>query len=653
MAEATARRALLLGGATGLLGGRALDPALTPALADSPRRTSGTVLRAKKLRVGDVVLGAGGRVVRIARRSTGQGRVALWTHDPVTGRVEPMPGAARVPRRRRFVVLARDVPAGALVTGPAPQGPDQPPAGTPEPDGEVLVVNALTGGFGVRGDGVHDDTAGLTKAIDLATRLGATLLLPRATYLVRATSAAPTDSSLKRVFVLRAPVRITGQGPGSVLRVAGEASTTLFWVEGAVGGSISDLRMEGSGLPSPHRSSAVRLVASQQWTVQRTEVVAWGSHGLVVRDGSRHNRLLDNTVERSVSWNGIELIHTSANEVSGNTVLGCADQGIEVRNSSDNVITDNLVVDAGRGLVDGPCSGIGLEHGSHRNVISNNRIVGSQRSALQLLGDCRDNLVTHNRFDGNRSATQLVGVLVHEAGGTRPEGNRFTDNVLTGAGRDGFLLRGAPGTTLDGNLVRGAGRSGIRVEAWNGTHSSDRVTLSGNQVSQSAGHGIDVQRVDRPTLVGNDVGDPVEDPVARGADGLRVSGCTDVTLLGNRSHGYRHGLRLAGCTGVRTVGNDTRGLTSPVLADTTTRVTMLEATGSVLTGAVVLDEGTDLVAGTGTGSRIGTAAQQRLGFYGATPVPRPAAPTPATDAQGAVELANQLRQRLVDLGLIG
>ncbi|MCX8003674.1 MAG: hypothetical protein N2688_01770 [Burkholderiaceae bacterium] len=88
---------------------------------------------------------------------------------------------------------------------------------------------------------------------------------------------------------------------------------------------------------------------------------------------------------------------------------------------------------------------------------------------------------------------------------------------------------------------------------------------------------------------------------------------------------------------------------------------------SVLTQNVVINEGKALQFGTVTGSRIGTDPAEKLGFWGATPIVRPASANQAavTQTAGATyttterdmlnalkTLVNQLRADLVAAGLI-
>ena len=71
-----------------------------------------------------------------------------------------------------------------------------------------------------------------------------------------------------------------------------------------------------------------------------------------------------------------------------------------------------------------------------------------------------------------------------------------------------------------------------------------------------------------------------------------------------------------------------------------------------LSGNKELYDGANIVLGTTTGSKIGTGATQKLGFYDATPVVQPAAVADATDAASTQARLNDLLARLRTLGLI-
>jgi hypothetical protein len=68
---------------------------------------------------------------------------------------------------------------------------------------------------------------------------------------------------------------------------------------------------------------------------------------------------------------------------------------------------------------------------------------------------------------------------------------------------------------------------------------------------------------------------------------------------------------------------------------------------------LILTDAVNLQFGTTAGTKIGTAAGQPIGFFGAVPVVRPTGtPAAATDPATTMALANDLRAKLISLGLI-
>lgn len=65
-----------------------------------------------------------------------------------------------------------------------------------------------------------------------------------------------------------------------------------------------------------------------------------------------------------------------------------------------------------------------------------------------------------------------------------------------------------------------------------------------------------------------------------------------------------------------------------------------------------LIDAANITVGSTTGTRIGTATTQKLGFYNKTPVTQRTVTAAATDAATTMSLANSLRTALVDLGLV-
>jgi hypothetical protein len=68
--------------------------------------------------------------------------------------------------------------------------------------------------------------------------------------------------------------------------------------------------------------------------------------------------------------------------------------------------------------------------------------------------------------------------------------------------------------------------------------------------------------------------------------------------------------------------------------------------------AITVSDGGNVVLGTTTGTKIGTATTQKLGFYNATPVVQPAAVANATDAATVITQLNDLLAKLRTLGII-
>jgi hypothetical protein len=68
--------------------------------------------------------------------------------------------------------------------------------------------------------------------------------------------------------------------------------------------------------------------------------------------------------------------------------------------------------------------------------------------------------------------------------------------------------------------------------------------------------------------------------------------------------------------------------------------------------AITVSDGGNVVLGTTTGTKIGIATTQKIGFYNATPVVQPTAVADATDAVDVITQLNALLTRMRNLGLI-
>lgn len=71
------------------------------------------------------------------------------------------------------------------------------------------------------------------------------------------------------------------------------------------------------------------------------------------------------------------------------------------------------------------------------------------------------------------------------------------------------------------------------------------------------------------------------------------------------------------------------------------------------TSLVTFVEGTNISIGATTGTKIGTSTNQKIGFYNATPIVQPSGTSAdATDLATAITLVNNLKAKLISLGLI-
>lgn len=118
-------------------------------------------------------------------------------------------------------------------------------------------------------------------------------------------------------------------------------------------------------------------------------------------------------------------------------------------------------------------------------------------------------------------------------------------------------------------------------------------------------------------------------------------------------------IRLA--NGGSIYGKNTAAADVPMLRASADTITLASGASLVQIGAdaalggvqFVINGVTQVEVGGTTGNRIGLTATHKVGFYGATPVARPAStPAAATDPATTMALVNDLRTKLITLGLI-
>ena len=177
-------------------------------------------------------------------------------------------------------------------------------------------------------------------------------------------------------------------------------------------------------------------------------------------------------------------------------------------------------------------------------------------------------------------------------------------NNITGAGSisaASLALTGAiTGATSYNGLVVTANTGVITSGTWNGTALTDAYVSDTLTSSLFVGSGSTTTAVDLATA---EVAGTL--PVNRGGTGAAT---LTGLLLGNGTSAF---------TGVTT----SSGI-SGALSDETGSGSLVFATNPTLSGATFAN-GTNIVLNTTTGTKIGTATNQKLGFYNATPIVQP------------------------------
>jgi hypothetical protein len=104
--------------------------------------------------------------------------------------------------------------------------------------------------------------------------------------------------------------------------------------------------------------------------------------------------------------------------------------------------------------------------------------------------------------------------------------------------------------------------------------------------------------------------------------------------------------------------SDLTALTTPASGDYLPIVDISEVAAAsknkriTLTELFKIPDAVDIATGTTTGTKIGTATTQKIGFYDTTPVVQPAAVADATDAATVITQLNALLAKLRTLGII-
>jgi hypothetical protein len=258
----------------------------------------------------------------------------------------------------------------------------------------------------------------------------------------------------------------------------------------------------------------------------------------------------------------------------------------------------------------------------------------SEKGTLYLSSNAGVSGLTENVFIGDSaigqnatsSATGNIAIGHPASGGLPPGGSLTTGNgnVLIGgdAGRSvdsGYgniaigLGSGRSITSGDYNLSAGVSSAFVLTTGSNnsflGYNSGAAATTGGSNTALGASSLAGLVSTGENTAIGVRAGS------WRGATGSTSNtNCSQCVYVG----AFTRSIAAGGATNEIVIGYGAtgNGSNSVTLGDTT-------VTNTYLRGDINLVEGGDLVLGTTTGTKIGTAATQKLAFYGDTPIVQP------------------------------
>jgi len=291
-------------------------------------------------------------------------------------------------------------------------------------------------------------------------------------------------------------------GPAIIIRADG-VTVRGFVIEGADVGVrmeqvshslIEDIAIEGVRL-------GIELVGSYSNTLNDLSVHA-GETGIEMTSSGGNN--LQRIQIEGLTHTGIRLVSAWANSIDAVSVIDtqvgisleqdsenneilscrfdrCAASGMEILNSTNNLLTGSVFERSG--------IGVSLRFASD-NTLSENRISNCSLSGIELYKSERNLL-----FDNTITSSHKSGVAVLESGE-----NTLRDNVITDCGESGITLESANTNLVFGNQLEGnaIGVQGLLVQ---------RNRLSQNVIRGNLLAGVVLNRGGENLLIGNQVAD--------------------------------------------------------------------------------------------------------------------------------------------------
>jgi uncharacterized secreted repeat protein (TIGR03808 family) len=372
--------------------------------------------------------------------------------------------------------------------------------------------------YGVRPGNPDDQTRALQRAIDEAARAQVPLALPPGVYrtgLLRLSSGS----------------QLVGVRGATKLVFTGGAS--MFLGEGAGSIGLTNLTLDGGGIPLPARRGLVHCLGGRDVRIVDCEIANSGGNGIWFENvsGDVSGNIISNTATTAVvSFDAQGLI------VSRNTILGTNDNGIEILRTAigddGTLVLDNRIEDikAGPGgsgqygnAINAFRAGNVIVRGNRIRNCDYSAVRGNSASNIQISGNSVSNvrevaLYSEFSFEGAVIANNTVdgaalGVSVcnfNEGGRIAVVQGNIIRNLLPkrpiGTAPDddaGIGIYVEADTSVTGNLIENAPSFGI-IAGW-GKYLRD-VAITGNVIRNAfVGIGVSVASGAGTALVNNNM----------------------------------------------------------------------------------------------------------------------------------------------------
>jgi uncharacterized secreted repeat protein (TIGR03808 family) len=415
-------------------------------------------------------------------------------------------GDAIMDLTRRRLIGASAAGAGALVMSPARAAPLTSSLGR-----DITQ-------YGVRPGSPDDQTRALQRAIDDAARASLPLALPPGIYrtgmlrLQNGTQLVGVRGATKLVFTGGASM-LQGEGAGSV--------------------GLTNLTLDGGGIPLPARRGLVHCIGGRDIRVTDCEIAGSGGNGIWFEEvsGDISGNIITNTAATAIlSFDAQGLL------VSRNTIAGTNDNGIEILRTAigddgtqvlDNRIEDIKAGPGGSGqygnAINAFRAGNVIVRGNRIRNCDYSAVRGNSASNIQITGnsvsDVREvALYSEFSFEGAVIANNTVdgaalGVSVcnfNEGGRLAVVQGNIIRNLLPkrpiGTAPDddaGIGIYVEADTSVTGNVVENAPSFGI-IAGW-GKYLRD-VVISGNVIRNAfVGIGVSVAPGAGTALINNNM----------------------------------------------------------------------------------------------------------------------------------------------------